>query len=183
MRSTEDLRTVPISRPLPQARVKPAIEANVRIFNYGTDLFIDARRAIVTGHFISPKILQKTCNSLRFSHRMAAVPVNQADVPELLILPISPFESLEVKREDEDWQVIGSDTGQIRRLRFENAEDVWSMADLVQRYILVQLDKRHDLWRVDSPRIFCEAKHFQAEDGICAYRRYHISVVPSRVRG
>jgi hypothetical protein len=164
-------------------RVKPAIEANVRIFNYGTELFIDARRAVVTGHFISPEILQKTCNSLRFSHGKAAVPINQADAPELFILPASPFEPLEVKREDEDWQVVVSDTGQIRRLRFESAKDAWLMADLVQRYILVQLDKRSDLWQVDSPRIFCDAEPFQVEDGICAYRRYHVSVIPIEDEG
>ena len=129
----------------------------------------------MTGHFISPKILQKACNSLRFRHGMAAIPINQ-EIPELLILPASLFGSLEVK--GEDWQILVDDMGRTRRLRFEDAEEALLMADLVQRYILVQLDKRHDLWRVDSPRIFCEAKHFQAEDGICAYRRYHISVVP-----
>jgi hypothetical protein len=183
MQSTKDLRTVSISRPLSQASVKSTVETNIRIFNYGTELFIDARRASVTGHFISPKILQKICNSLRFSHGKVAVLVNQAGVPELLILSASPFESLEVKNEDEDWRVIVSDTGQVRRLQFESVKDVWLMADLVQRHLLVQLDKRSDLWRVDSPRIFCDDEPFQVEDGICAYRRYHISVIPVEGKG
>lgn len=170
-----------ISRPLSQARVKPAIETNVRIFNYGTELFIDARRATVTGHFISPKILQKTCNFLRFRYGIAAVPTSQDGKPELLILLDVPFSPIEAK--GEDWQVIVRDTGQVRRLRFENAEDAWLMADLVQRYILIQLDKRPGLWRLDSPRIVCEAEPFQVEDGICAYRRYHISVIPIEGEG
>ena len=178
MQSTQDLLTVSVPRPLPQARVDLPVETNIRILNYGAKLYIDARQGTVVGQLVSPEILQKICNTLRFSYGRAAVSVGQPRTPGLLILPNAPFQLLEIGREDEDWRVKVRDTGQSRRLRFADAQDAQLMADLVQRYILVQLDNHSDLWRVDSPRIFCEVEPFKTQDGISAHCRYHVTVIP-----
>ncbi len=50
------------------------LETNLRIVDYGQELYVPVRRANVTGPDLTPDLLQDACGVLRHRHGLAAVP-------------------------------------------------------------------------------------------------------------
>lgn len=151
------------------------LEMNVRIIAPGPSLYLWTRRAQVEGPNITPDLLQKACNTLRFRHGIAATPA-PGGVPSLVVAGTQPVERLRLAAED--WELEVVDAGcPSRRLSLGETGSDPILLPLVERALLAQVARRTDLWTLDSPRIWYEAEPFCEEAGIAAYRRFEISTV------
>jgi len=149
------------------------LETNIRIVHPGPHLYLWVRRATVKGPDLSDDLLQRACGALRYRHRLAAVPYS-GPKPSLLVLTKRPIPSIYL--EQEEWVLDIADAGESsRRLSLTDTEDALLIPTLIERSLLAELARRTDLWTLDSPRIWYEAKPFQTEEGIAAYRRFEVA--------
>lgn len=149
------------------------IETNIRIVHPGPTLYLWVRRATVKGPDLSDDLLQRACGELRHRPRLAAVPYG---VPKtsLLVATRQPIPSIHL--EQEEWVLDIMDAGEpSRRLSLTDTEGVLLIPTLIERSLLAELSQRTDLWPLDSPRIWYEAKPFRVEEGIAAYRRIEVA--------
>jgi len=156
------------------------VETNIRIVGYGERLHLDVRRVQVHTSDTAPDLPEKACRLLRLRHGLAAVPYVADGVLQLFVASPAPLPELVL--EGDNWRVELRDLGQTR-LHVNSPGDAPLMARLFERYLLVQLAKRTDMWTLDSPRIWYEAEPFRVEDGIAAVRRFHVSVIPVEREG
>lgn len=148
-------------------------ETNIRIVSPGPDLGIWVRRAAVQGPDLSVDLLQRACGTLRHRYRLAAVP-HSGPQPSLLIATDRRIPSIHL--EQEDWLLDVIDVGEpSRRLSLADSEGLLLLPLLIERALLAELVQRTDIWRLDSPRIWYEAKPFRTEEGIAAYRRFEVA--------
>ena len=64
-------------------------------------------------------------------------------------------------------------------LQFLHSEnDATLLAQLIERYLLIQIKRRLKMQTVDSPRIFQATRPFKTCEGIDVYRRFEISALP-----
>lgn len=147
------------------------IETNVRLVEPGTELELDVRYARVEVSDDSPDLLWRACGALQ-GRGLAAVPIPRR--AELVVAADRPVPRLDLR--DQDWHLKVKDTGRGARLRFEATEDVELLERLVERLLLVQVERRMALWRLNtSASIWYERRPFMVKDGVAAYRRYEIS--------
>ena len=156
------------------------VETNIRIVGYGERLYLDVRRVQMRASDAAPDLPEKACRLLRLDHSLAAVPYLSNGALQLFV--VRPTLLPELVLGGDDWRVELSDIGQTR-LHVNESRDAQLMARLFERYLLVQLKQHTDMWTLDSPRIWYEARPFRVEDGIAATRRFHISVVPVEGEG
>jgi hypothetical protein len=147
------------------------IETNIRLVEPGPELQLKVRYMRVQASDESPDLLWKACGAL-MGRGLAAVPSGRS---ELVVATDQPISAVELR--DEDWHLKARDSGYQARLTFENLGEVGLLEKLVERLLLVQIQRRTHLWRMDSASIWYEARPFMAKDGIAAYRRYEISGV------
>ena len=65
-----------------------------------------------------------------------------------------------------------------KQIFFRDTFGVQAIPPLLERSFLTTLNRRNDLWTLDTPRIFYEASPFIERDGVAAYRRYEVGVLP-----
>lgn len=148
------------------------LETSYKIVKPGVNLYLDTRYAKVETQDTSPDMLEKACSRLRTRCGLAAV----VSGSELLVLSREPLKQQEAH--GDDWRIIVTDAGRGRRLRFTEPKDRSLMALLTERAVLVGLNRRTNLWTLDSPRIWYTRDPFITEEGIAAYRRFEISAEP-----
>lgn len=149
------------------------LETNIKIVKPGPGLRLDTRLADVEAQDTSPDLLQRACSTLRSRLGLAAV-VSPGGT-QLLVLSREPLQRQVVQ--GDDWRIIVTDAGKSRRLHFSAPEERALMSQLVERAVLADVQRRTNLWTLDSPRIWYAAEPFMTLDGIAAYRRYEISTV------
>jgi hypothetical protein len=150
------------------------VETNIRLVEYGNDLYLDVRRVRVQLSDSSPDLREKVCQHLQTKYGLPAVP-SYADNAELLVVDSKPLDHLALERKD--WRAEMSDIG-CRRLRFADENERSLMARLFERGLLIRLGNRKDMWKYDSPRVWYEAQPIQVKDDISVVRRFHVSVIP-----
>ncbi|HEX8421994.1 MAG TPA: hypothetical protein VF634_01200, partial [Pyrinomonadaceae bacterium] len=148
------------------------LETSYKIIKPGVNLYLDARYASVETQDTSADMLEKACSRLRTRCGLPAV----VSGSELLVLSREPLQQ-QVAHGD-DWRIVVTDAGRGRRLRFTEPKDRPLMALLVERAVLIALQRRTNLWTLDSPRIWYTAAPFITEEGIAAYRRFEVSAEP-----
>jgi len=139
----------------------------------GPNLCLDARGVEVITQDPSPELRERACNALR-QRGIAAVPYHSG--PELLV-SIHKQVPEEAICED-DCRVDLKDSGKIRKLRFVDTKDKDLLTKLIERCLIIEIGRRTDMWRLDSPRIWYMPKPFMTIDDIAAYRRFEISAIP-----
>jgi hypothetical protein len=151
------------------------IETNIRIIEPGVDLCLSVRRAEVITQHTSPDLLQKACTALKNQLALAAVPGSKES--ELLVVTQQPIKEIVVQ--EDDWCAKVRDSSQTQLLKFENPEDRLPLAQLLERCLLIEIDRRTSLWRLNNSwRIWYEAQPFTIADDIAGYRRFEVSAIP-----
>ena len=147
------------------------IETNIRMLEPGPGLVMDVRFARVAASDDAPDLLWKACGALQ-GLGLAALP--RPGTTELVVATDRAVPGFE--RRGENWRYEVEDAGRGTRLRYERPADRELLAKLVERLLLMQVERRTDLWRLsDSRSIWYERKPFLTNDGIAAHRRYEIS--------
>lgn len=149
------------------------IETNVRILQPGVNLYLETRCAKLEVQDPSPDLLQRTCSALR-QRGLAAVPCPEG--PELLVAASKPIPPIVLQRYD--WRVEVNDSGRKKRLHFGEPQDLSILTQLIERCLLVEVGRRTDLWKLDSPRIWYESVPFKISENFAAYRRFEASALP-----
>jgi hypothetical protein len=151
------------------------IETNIRILKPGIDLYLNARQAMLVAQDLSPDLVGKTCNALRYHNGLAAAP--SFTPGEILVAAQGPLETLVAK--GDDWRVEVQDGGETRRLLFSEPSHRSVLVRLVERLLLMEIQCRMDLWRLpDSLRIWYEPEPFLPRGDLAAYRRFEVLAVP-----
>lgn len=151
------------------------LETNIRIVLPGQNLYVWTRRAKVDGPGATPDLLQRTCGRLRYRHGLAAIPARGRS-PALLVGTDRPLAPIHL--EGDAWELdVLDDGGPSRRLTLADTDGPELLPLLIERALEVTLAHETDLWTLDSPRIWYEAKPFTERDGIAAYRRYEVSAL------
>lgn len=163
---------MPVSGILPKERFF-VIETNIRLVEPGTELELDVRYARVEVSDDSPDLLWKACGALQ-GQGLAALP--SPGRAELVVATDRPVPDLDLR--GQDWHLKVRDAGRSARLRFKAHDDGELLERLMERLLLIQVQRRTDLWRLNtSASIWYERKPFMVKEGIAAYRRYEISGV------
>jgi hypothetical protein len=148
------------------------IETNLRLVEPGPELQLKVRYARVQASDDSPDLLWRACGAL-MGHGLAAVPSGRS---ELAIATDQPIPSVDLH--DEDWHLEVRDSGRVVQVGLMDSGDVRLLEKLIERLLLVQIQRRTHLWRMnDSASIWYESRPFMVKDDIAAYRRYEISGV------
>lgn len=151
------------------------IETNIRIVNYGPNLYIRVREAVIEGADLSPDIVQRACRSLQFRRGVAAIP-HPTQNNRLLIARPHPIKDMSLK--ESNWAVQIKDSGRpSRQYYWSNPDERVVVTQLIERALQAQLATQTDFWTLDSPHIWYEPEPFKREDGIAAYRRYTIGAI------
>ncbi|MDP9411183.1 MAG: hypothetical protein M3R38_23520 [Actinomycetota bacterium] len=147
------------------------IETNIRILEPGPGLTMDVRFARVTASDDSPDLLWRACGALQ-GLGLAALP--RPGTTELVVATDRAVPRFD--RRGENWRYEVEDSGRGARLRYGSLADRGLLAKLAERVLLMQVERRTDLWRMnDSRSIWYEREPFVTKEGIAAYRRYEIS--------
>lgn len=151
------------------------LETNIRIVRPGPDLGVWVRRAAIKGPDLSIDLLQRACGTLRYRHRLAAVPYARPQ-PSLLVATKDPVPPIHLVQEE--WVLDITDAGEPSwNLCLGDPDGPSHLTPLIERGLLGNLAGRTDLWTLDSPRIWYEAKPFETEEGIAAYRRFQVAAL------
>lgn len=150
------------------------IETNIRIVEPGVDLRLEVRCAEVVTHDSSPDLLQRACGALQKRNGLAAV-IN-TDKSSLLVASRGPVPKVVVQADD--WRLEVKDAGATRVLSFNKAREAQLLTQLLERSLLVQLERRTKLWTLDSFRNWYLPEPFQVSSGIAAHRRFEVSSFP-----
>lgn len=147
------------------------IETNVRIVEPGVDLRLEVRCAEIITQDSSSDLLQRACGALQKRRGVAAVV--SMDKSSILVASREPVPNIIVQ--DDDWRLEVKDSGMTRDLRFGNPCERNHLAQLLERCLLVQLERTTKLWMLDSFRNWYVPDPFQSAAGILAHRRYEVS--------
>lgn len=151
------------------------IETTIKLIKYGIGLRLRTKVASVRGQVLTPEIVEKSCRTLRNKYGVAAVTYSTSGQYSLLVA-VDKIGTMEIQ--GDEWYVEIADTGETKVLKFYRDEDVSLLAALLERCLLIEIEKRTNLWKLDSPRIWYEQNPFDNGGEIVAYRRYKPSVVP-----
>lgn len=153
-------------------------ELNVRIVRPGASLYVWTREACVTGPDLSPDVLERACTLLTFRYGLPAIPLAGSGRDRRLLVAASrPIPN--VRREADSWMVdIADARGSGRQVRFADPDGPVLLPPLLERTLLMRVDRLLDLWSLDSARIRYEAQPLADNAGIAAYRRFEISSLP-----
>lgn len=147
------------------------IEANIRLLEPGPDLSMDVRFARVTASYDSPDLLWKACGALQ---GMGLAAVRRPGTSELIVATSRAVPGFD--RSGDNWRYEVEDSGRGARFNYERLADRDLLAQLVERLLLIQVQRKTELWRLDDSRtIWYERDPFVVRDGVAAYRRYEIS--------
>ena len=148
-------------------------EANIRIVEPGTNLYVWTRCTKIKTPNPSPKMLEKACNKFA-SQGLAAVYCRVRK--QILVFTRGPILPLEVK--EDNWIIQVEDGGCDQKIQFLHSEnDASLLAQLIERQILIKIKHRSKMQTFDSPRIFQDPKPFATVENIDAYRRFEISAL------
>jgi hypothetical protein len=149
------------------------LETNIRIVRPGPELHLWVRRAAVQGPDLSVDLLQRACGTVRHRNKLAAVPYGGPQ-PSLLVATNAPIPVIYL--EQENWVLEVRDAGgPSRRLSLTDPDGASLIPPLIERTFLTELARRTDLWTLDTPRIWYEAKPFRTQERIAAYRRFEVA--------
>ncbi|MDZ7290663.1 MAG: hypothetical protein ONB44_13910 [candidate division KSB1 bacterium] len=151
-------------------------EANVYIIKGGINFCLDVRVAELRSQDNSPDLFEKACSALSRRHGLPAVKIVNSERRKLLVFSKHPIPYLELR--GDNWLAEIIDSGECQRLSFSDRVHRDTLAQLVERMILIAVRKRGDLWKLESNRIWYESQPFNEFEDISAFRRYHFSVVP-----
>jgi hypothetical protein len=147
------------------------IETNIRIVKYGANLRLKVRVVEVKGNDFSADLMQKACNAIRRRYGWAAVigqdkktlfVATQKRVPDMLL-------------EGDNWRLELNDSGQSRTLHFKSITDRDLLAQIFERQLIAEIERKTKMWSLDSLRIWYEAVPSLSKDGILVWHRYEIS--------
>ncbi|MFO1432076.1 MAG: hypothetical protein U1F76_18360 [Candidatus Competibacteraceae bacterium] len=150
------------------------LETNIGLVKFGAKLYLDTRYAEVIAQNISSDILEKACGELLKRYGLGAVKIAKGS-NFILVATHRTVPYLVVEKDN--WRMEIKDRGRPRRLHFKNPEDQNLIAQLLERCLIVQIQRRTDLWRLDSNRIWYQPTYFDESDHVYAYRRYEISSI------
>ena len=151
------------------------LETTIKLIKYDISLRLKTRVASLRGQILTPEVLQKCCRTLKNEQGVAAIPYNLSGQPSLLV---AADKIRTIEAGDEEWCVEISDSGQKKTLKFYQEEDQEFISNLVERCLLIEIPRRTNFWKLDSPRIWYEEEPFDSEGDIEAYRRYRASAIP-----
>jgi len=151
------------------------LETSIKLIKYGKGLRLNTKVASLKGQIPNPEVLQKCCRTLKNEQGVAAVPYNISGEPSLLV---AADKIRTIEAGDDEWCVEISDSGQTKTLKFYQEEDREFISNLVERCLLIEIPRRTNFWRLDSPRIWYEEEPFDTEGDIEGYRRYRASAIP-----
>lgn len=151
------------------------LETNLRIVGPGVGLTLPIRIATVDTALVSKDIVEKACSFLQTRYQLAAKPSGEAN-GQLVVLSERALET--VRMEGDDLILTINDSGVSGTATFEDAPRENTLPALLERAVLIQVARRTNFWRLDSPRKWLEPSPFQTADGIAAYRRFEVSCLP-----
>lgn len=149
------------------------LETNIRIVAPGVAVSISVRRAAVQGPSITHDLLQRLCGILRYRHGLSAVPC-QSRSRSLIVATDALISPLHVEGEDFVLDLTDAEEP-TRSLQLNDLNGVGLLPMLLERALLAKLALHTNLWTLDSPSIWYEAKPFVCREGIAVYRRFEIS--------
>ena len=147
-------------------------ETNIRIVLPGNQLHLGARVVQIVSSDRPKDLAERACTALR-RHSLASVPF--AGGSQVLVLGDNPVPPL--VEQQGDLLIEMSDTGQPRRLQFAETSEASLMAQLLERCLLMEIERHTTLWSLDSRRIWYEPKPFQVVGDVAAYSRYEVSAI------
>lgn len=151
------------------------VETSLRITEPGTRLYVVIRTANVASSHLTPDLFQKACSRLRREYGLAAIPTPGGDAV-LLVATVRPVPSFTM--EGDEWELTVTDANESpQHLTLNNALGRKCVPELIERALLATLERRTELWTLDSLRKWYEPNPFKQEAGIAAYRRYEIGAV------
>lgn len=149
------------------------IETNIRIVQGGATLALTVRRAELITESLSSDLLERACSALRKRYGLAAVvsPDNAAvfvathtTVPALVL-------------QEDDWRLELKDSGSTINLCFTNRRDRGLLAQLLERCLIAQIERRTELWALEGYRIWYQKDPFLEKGDIAAFRRVEIASI------
>lgn len=147
------------------------IETNIHLLRDGMKLSLDVRQVQLQTDHVSPELVEKVCRSLQW-RKLAAVPAygeHDLFVASLRPLRIRSLTNPSVKLLD-----VGK-----QRLYVSNPQEAGLLARLFERHLLIRIRRDTDMWTFGkSQRLWYEAEPFKTKDGVAAYRRFQVSVLP-----
>ena len=150
------------------------IETNIRIVEPGVNLRFEVRCAEVITQDLSHDLLQRACGAIQKRHGLGAVVA-----PDKSSILVATHKSVpKVVVQDDDWRLEVKDSGRTRVLRFTEPRESQLLAQLLERCLLVQLERHTKLWTLDSFRNWYVPGPFKSASGIAAHRRFEVSSVP-----
>lgn len=154
-------------------------ETNIRLVQPGNELYIYCRFAQVIAQDVTPELLQRACNALK-QRGCAAVP-SPTNNNELLVVRHEPISPLVLKEEDLRVEII--DKGRSNTLRFVNNLESPMIAALIERCLLIEIERRTKMWTLDSPRILYACQPEEETGDFAAFRRFEVSAIPIEEHG
>ncbi len=152
------------------------IETNIRIVHPGIGLFLRVRTANLKGVSLTPDLAEKACGILRRRYGFSAVKVPSTN-EQLLVATDALIPSFTIA--EKDWEIEVFDSGmEEQRIYLADSVGYQVIPQLIERSLLATLDRRSDLWTLDSPRIYYEDQPFTVKENVAAYQRYEIGVLP-----
>src|SRR6266498_685273 len=152
------------------------IETNIRIVHPGIGLFLRVRTANLKGVSLTPDLAEKACGILRRRYGFSAVKVPSTN-EQLLVATDALIPSFTIA--EKDWEIEVFDSGmEEKRIYLADSVGYQVIPQLIERSLLATLDRRSDLWTLDSPRIYYEDQPFTVKENVAAYQRYEIGVLP-----
>lgn len=156
------------------------IELNLRIVEPGAGLEIAVRHARIEGTALTADLVELACSRLQTLRGLAAIPARRAGYegpPGVLIATVRPVQRVHLEGEDWDLDVVDPG-GAPAKLAFADPTHRTALAQLVERAVLIQLERHTSLWKINGrPRIWYEPEPFACVDGVSAYRRYALSCI------
>lgn len=158
------------------------MEASIRIFEPGVSIAQSVRTVELEGNRLNDEQLERVCSNLRNTNGLGAIPYNRTGSNQsILVLAFKSLHGIKIK--EGNWVVTLIDKGNTQMLRFSNEAERQVLTDLLTRALYARLEKSGDFRRMDTPKIWYEAKPFAEEGDIVAYRRYNISGIPVETEG
>ncbi len=152
------------------------IETNIKIIKPGPNLRLKVQVIQLDGHKLSKKQVESLCNKLSYRHSIAAIPFYHDNEWQVIVRKQANFSSIQIK--EENWAIIVDlENAFFHTLNYQDKNHQELLAEFFKRNLLIQIVKKTNWWRFNSPRIFYKQKPLEKMSGVSAFERFEISTV------